>query len=53
MALISQPCRYEGEEAEGVLTGSSPMPIKGWLLPWLGSGHAWVTLKFALQSSIT
>lgn len=23
--------------------GSSPMPIKGWLLPGLGSGHARVT----------
>lgn len=29
------------------------MPVKGWLLPRLGSGHAGVTLKIALQSSLT
>lgn len=29
-----------------MLTGSSPMPIKGWLLPGLGLGHATVTLSF-------
>lgn len=36
-----------------MLTGSSPMPIKGRLLPQLGSGQARVTLKFAVQSSLT
>lgn len=29
------------------------MPIKGWPLPRLGSGHARVPLRFALQGSLT
>lgn len=32
-----------------MLTGSSPVPIKGWLLPGLGSGHARVTRVFSAE----
>lgn len=35
-----------GVGAEGVLTGSSPMPVKGLLFPGLGSGYARVALSF-------
>lgn len=41
------------KEAEGVLTGSSPVPINGWLLPGPGSGRAEGDFKFSQQSSIT
>lgn len=36
-----------------MLTGSSPVPIKGWLLPGPGSGRAEGDFKFSQQSSIT
>lgn len=36
-----------------MLTGSGPVPIKGWLLPGPGSGRAEGDFKFSQQSSIT
>lgn len=36
-----------------MLTRSSPVPIKGWLLPGLGSGHAKGDFKFSQPSSLT
>ena len=51
---LAEPAGMGGrKEAEGVLTRSSPVPTKGWLLPGPGSGHAEGDFRFSQQSSIT